>query len=144
MVQMVLLRIPPYKTTEHAGVGVVIQNTHLKYIAYVRPISPRIIKITFNSDALTLIGAYAPHAMRPYEEKDKFYNKLTDVYNHTTKAGPIITLGDFNARLQDPDGPEDDRVIGNTLSTATQSVGTTPATLHPAEHYYSNYATHST
>ena len=85
-----------------------VKNEMAKYIADIKPHSDRILEVTLNSRAeTTLLYIYAPQSHRPEEEKDQFYTQLSSIISKTNKKGPLIVMGDFNARLQEPDDEEE-------------------------------------
>ena len=48
---------------------------------------------------LTLISACAPQSRRPEEERSAFAEALGEVTDRHLKKGPVLVLGDLNARL---------------------------------------------
>lgn len=49
---------------------------------------------------ITIIAVYGPPSERSRNEKDEFYDKLTEVYRKDVNVGPVVIAGDFNARVQ--------------------------------------------
>ena len=58
----------------------------------------------------TVISAYAPHALRPAQEKEEFYTALTQLVGEARKRGPAIVAGDFNARIAHRHDGEEEQV----------------------------------
>ena len=98
-----------------AGVGWVIENSVLKLLTDVIPISDRIILLRMEMPAnmtMTLICAYAPQAERDEDFKEKFYDQLQSVYKKYESGGPTLIMADFNARVQTATSEEEATVIG--------------------------------
>ena len=64
------------------------------------PISDRlmVLRIQLHSEFLKLVSVYAPTMQRSQEEKELFYQCLTNVLR-TERDDLLIILGDFNARV---------------------------------------------
>ena len=106
--------MPQEKEYTH-GVGFCIDNKYIKYLTTMVPISDRIIIAQFRYIAnmsFTIIGIYAPHASRPQQEKDKFYKTLNQNIKQYKGKGPMIIMGDTNARPGKAMGPEEKKIIG--------------------------------
>eukprot|EP00975_Prorocentrum_lima_P000250 51875-Prorocentrum_lima.AAC.1 len=85
----------------NAGVAFVLSDKAHRHLVDIEPISDRIQRLTLKSSVLiTFINIYAPPALRPEEEKEVFYEKLSEVYRTWAPRGPTIIAGDWNARLQ--------------------------------------------
>ena len=98
---------------EFAGMAFVINNEHNKQIEDLKPHTSRIVELILRSSApLTIVNVYAPQSGRPEEEKEQFYQQLKEVLSKTNKKGPILIIGDFNARLQEPEDEEEEEWIG--------------------------------
>ena len=54
-----------------------------------------------------LIGVYAPHNLRPLEERMEFYDNL-ETHLNAVKACAKLIVGDFNARIGDRKAGESD------------------------------------
>ena len=52
-----------------------------------------------NSAHLTIISAYAPTMTYADEEKEAFYQLLSNTIHATPKNDKLLLLGDFNARV---------------------------------------------
>ena len=78
------------------------RHTRLKInAARLTQVNDRIITITL--DAITpiaLISVYAPPSERTTKEKEEFYKALYKEWQSHKSKGPVIILGDVNAKLQ--------------------------------------------
>ena len=66
---------------------------------------------------LEIISAYAPPAVSndtatPAEDKQTFYNELTDCVKSAPSNNMLIALGDMNARVIEPINKKERQVIG--------------------------------
>eukprot|EP00975_Prorocentrum_lima_P052654 11036505-Prorocentrum_lima.AAC.1 len=85
--------------TFSTGVAIVISNDLTSNIQDVEPLNDRILRITLKGVVpYTFISAYAPTAQRSDQEKDFFYDKLTELMQQWNSKGPTFLAGDFNAR----------------------------------------------
>ncbi len=75
----------------------------------------------FNGQAfqLNFLIVYAPTSEIRSQEKEAFYESLTETYNKIRDRGPTIILGDFNVRILKPDD-DDSTLIGKYLLNNTQ------------------------
>ena len=88
-------------TKKEAGVGFAISNKLSSFEMTTVSISDRlmVLRILLNSGKyLKLVSVYAPTMQRTQEEKELFYQSLTDVLR-SDKDDLYIILGDFNARV---------------------------------------------
>ena len=66
------------------------------------------LKIRGRGGRFGILCAYAPHNLRPYDERHHFYLELGRLLDETSVNGPKYCVGDFNARLgQRRPGEED-------------------------------------
>ena len=86
-----------------AGVGFAIRSTLVKNLESLpKGISDRLMVMRIplqGKTHLTLISAYAPTMTNTLEQKELFYQKLTDVLLTVPKDDKLLLLGDFNARV---------------------------------------------
>ena len=61
---------------------------------------------------LTTINTHIPQAMRNKEENEKTYKEIDKVIRANTSKGPVVTAGDFNARIQKATNSEERKIIG--------------------------------
>ena len=106
----------------------VLKNTLNKFVQDVIPHNNRMLELRINGDLpVSIISIYAPQAGRPEEEKTTFYETLNEVIAKVPKKGPYIIMGDFNAKIQEPDNEEEEEGFGQftfgkgTPATWTQS-----------------------
>ena len=85
---------------EHLGTGVAIHKHVLPCVTNVTPIDNRILTVYLDArPPICYIVAYAPQALHVKEVKDRFWNKLKEVYKSVPAKYIKTILGDFNARL---------------------------------------------
>ena len=66
------------------------------------------LKLKGRCGRFCIVCAYAPHNLRPYDERHRFYLDLGRLLDKTSVNGPKYCVGDFNARLgQRRPGEED-------------------------------------
>lgn len=86
-----------------AGVALAIRNTIAKQLESLpKGISPRIMTLRVPLEKkryITLVNVYAPTMTYSNEEKDAFYQELTQVVQRVPREDKILILGDFNARV---------------------------------------------
>ena len=84
-----------------AGVAVIIKNSWVEHIVDIEPLGDRamyiIIKATME---ITTIVAHTPQAIRPEEEREKVYELIEGAIRKRKGKGPVIVMGDVNARVQ--------------------------------------------
>ncbi|XP_066915923.1 craniofacial development protein 2-like [Clytia hemisphaerica] len=88
-------------TKKEAGVGFAISNKLSSFEMTTVPISDRlmVLRIRLHSGKyLKLVSVYAPTMQRTQEEKELFYQSLTDVLR-SDRDDLYLILGDFNARV---------------------------------------------
>ena len=87
---------------EHAGVGMVFRKDLRRHITgFELGNDGRILMVGLDlaPRRLTVISAYAPHSLRPEEERVAFMEELTAAVERSQKKGITLVLGDLNARL---------------------------------------------
>ena len=83
---------------EHAGVGIVVQDSLVNSITHVWHRNGRIISISFSCQGyVTMISAYAPHSGYQTEDKEAVYEQLSEEI--ACCHGRYFIGGDFNARI---------------------------------------------
>jgi exonuclease III len=82
-------------------VAVVIAVEFFKYVKEVIPISLRLMVVFFAMQAVDLhfIVVYMPAAYAPEEQKEEVYGKLEEQIHKYRHKGPIVVMGDMNARV---------------------------------------------
>jgi len=60
---------------------------------------PLFVSPRFNAGYNTVISAYAPTLLASDEDKDEFYQKLSDLLSSIPAGHDIALLGDFNTRI---------------------------------------------
>ena len=85
---------------ESHGVGILMHKRFRPLIRYMYSGHSRSIAVCLDYKPLPLLllSAYAPTAVSPLEEKERFYSRIKYILQHTPQAIPIIA-GDFNARV---------------------------------------------
>ena len=66
------------------------------------------IKVKVRGGKIGIISAYAPHNLRPYDERYHFYQELGHLCDKCSVNGSLFLLGDFNARIGQRRPGEDD------------------------------------
>ena len=88
--------------------GIIIKKALSNYVLDVETISERLMTITLRGKIpITVASAYAPTAISPAEDKDKFYTSLQKLTNKHKKKGILYIGADMNAKLNDPGSYED-------------------------------------
>lgn len=83
------------------GVGIVISNQLLNYMADIQPINDRLVTLTLGcSIPVNFICAYAPPSTHDTENKKQFYDQLQTLQDKLEKEGPTFLFGDAYARIQ--------------------------------------------
>ena len=84
---------------ENAGVAIVIKGTLVDSLKDIKHINGRMMKATFAASGsdISFFAIYAPHSAHAGEEKENFYDSLSDEILQT--KGTYYVGGDFNARL---------------------------------------------
>ena len=106
------------KTVEHRGVGILLHHSLWKYIERIEPNGSRLMKMRLNlHKKLDIISTYAPPAVSndkatTKEEKQEYYDALTDVVKETPNNNTLIVLGDMNARVIEATNKKEMQVIG--------------------------------
>jgi len=78
------------------GVGIAVRNTLLSCVEQPLFVSPRLMSIRMRT---RVISAYAPTLLASDEDKDEFYQQLSDLLSSIPAGHDIALLGDFNARI---------------------------------------------
>ena len=78
-----------------------VRNTLLSCVKQPLFVSPRLVSIRMRTRAgyITVISAYAPTLLGSDEDKDEFYQQLSDLLSSNPAGHDIALLGDFNARI---------------------------------------------
>lgn len=83
------------------GVGFAVKNTLINNIEGPFAISERLcwLSLALKKCNLSVVCAYAPTLYATPEDKDLFYNQLSDLLSTIPSSNKILLLGDFNARV---------------------------------------------
>ena len=57
------------------------------------------LKLKVRGGKVGILTAYAPHNLKPYDERHNFYVNLSRLWEKTSVNGPKYISGDFNARI---------------------------------------------
>jgi len=84
---------------EHAGVGIIVKDSLVNSTTHVRQRNGRIISITLSCQGfdVTMISAYAPHSGYQAEDKEAFYEQLSEEVACCHRR--YFIGGDCNARI---------------------------------------------
>jgi len=86
---------------ETAGVGFLVAPSLRKSTVGFRQQSARMasLKLRVTGGKAVICSAYAPHSGRPVDERKQFYADLGSFLASMSRHGPLLLLGDFNARI---------------------------------------------
>ena len=88
------------------GVGFIVAPRCKHYVKSYKQVSGRVASIKMHIGAGTgttgILCVYAPHNLRPLDERLNFYTQLDDVYRQCSASEQKYIVGDFNARLGTP------------------------------------------
>ena len=93
-----------------AGVGFIIAPWLAARVTNFLQFSDRLasLKVKTRRGKFGFTTAYAPHNLKPYDERRSFYSELITVQSKCRANGPRCVLGDLNARIgQQRTGEED-------------------------------------
>ena len=84
-----------------AGVGFVVSPRYVNRIHGFLQFSDRLASLKLNvaGGKVGIITGYAPHNLKPYDDRHRFYLELGTLLELTSVNGPKYILGDFNARI---------------------------------------------
>ena len=86
------------------GVGMVLNDKHLKYVKYVNTVNARLMAMTLHGKVdIHIVTAYAPTAISPTQDKDEFYTELIRLIKTKTRKGALFVGGDMNASFREED-----------------------------------------
>ena len=99
---------------EWAGVGFIIAPAARRHVKSFKQVSRRIcvLKLRMRSNTIGVVGAYAPHNLRPLQERIDFFNELDKEYRCCRANYFKCVLGDLNSRVGLAKLGEDD-VVGS-------------------------------
>jgi len=83
------------------GVGLLVKKKVGSMIKSIIPMSDRVVGIQIESrpKPITIIQVYAPTADKEDEEMEKLYYNIEVVKKKLRRDGPVIIMGDFNAKV---------------------------------------------
>ena len=102
---------------EHAGVGMVIRKDLKPFVTgFTLDIGGRVMTVGLDlaPRMLTLVSAYMPHNSRTDLERAQYFELLEDVVAVAAKKGPVMVLGDLNARIHGRLRGEEDMIGPHT------------------------------
>ena len=84
-----------------AGVGFVVAPWCKHRVCGFLQFSDRMasLRVRGGEGQVAFICAYAPHNLKPYDERHRFYSDLGHLSDRTAVNGPKYFVGDFNARI---------------------------------------------
>ena len=96
-----------------AGVGFLVHPLLRKHVHNFCQYSNRIagIKIRTPGGTIAVVSAYAPHALRPFDERFKFFQDFTSYWQSISVNGQKMCFGDLNSLLYYRFGGEE-KIIG--------------------------------
>ena len=83
------------------GVGIAVRNCLMTCIEHPRNLSQRLMsmRVPITQRCLTVLSAYAPTLKACSEEKDEFYQLLSESLSTISKGDDLVLAGDFNTRV---------------------------------------------
>ena len=110
----VILSGPEDTGKNFAGVGFVVAPWCSRRIHGFFQYSDRVasLRLRGGPGKVAVVCAYAPHNLKPHDERQQFYVDLGKVCDKVSCNGPTYLLGDFNARLGNRRPGEED-IMGN-------------------------------
>lgn len=87
--------------TGEAGVGILVKEENADDVVEVKRINSRImwLKIKLGDELLAILSAYAPQQGRSNEDKDIFWNLLTDEVEGLVRTDNVLICGDLNGHV---------------------------------------------
>jgi len=81
------------------GVGIAVRNCLMTCIKHPRNLSPCLMsmRVCIPQRCLTVLSAYAPTLMACSNEKDEFYQLLSESLSTISKGNDLVLAGDFDA-----------------------------------------------
>lgn len=100
------------EVTHRNGVAIMVDKKIVNSVKCFVPISDRVmlLKMESNYRDVNLIQIYAPTADKEEEEREKFYEQVTEAFKLTRKGEIVLIMGDFNAKVGSGAVPE---VVGS-------------------------------
>lgn len=109
------------KITEHHGVGIAIRNKLLPAVTQVSAINNRLMYTQLTGAVDTfIISAYAPTSVDTDQNKDSFYNAISDLWAAIPGNYVKIMCGDFNAKIIQRIGEDEQNTIGRFFLKAEE------------------------
>ena len=98
-----------------AGVAIMIKNTHLRNIHNINPIDDRLMSITMRGSLeYSFINTHL-HTAEHTERNQPRYNALSQEFSNLNRKGPTYIGGDFNARIHESEGFDNELTVGPHL-----------------------------
>ena len=85
------------------GVALLLSERMMNSVVEWREVSPRLmwVRMRFGRECWSFVSAYGPGCERSEEEREQFWNELTECVEELSKRGYVVVLGDLNARVGD-------------------------------------------
>ena len=98
---------------ETAGVGFVVAPHLRRSVISFRQETSRMacLKLRVVGGKAAICSTYAPHSGKPAADRQHFYSELGGFLGKISRHGPLLVLGDFNARLHRR-FPNEEQIIG--------------------------------
>jgi len=95
---------------EWAGVGFIIAPSLQHHIVGFHPASNRVssLKVKVSGGSIAVVCVYAPHNLKPLDERVAFYDVLETCVDKTKVYGSTFVFGDLNARIGQRRNDEED------------------------------------
>jgi hypothetical protein len=98
---MIIWSVSDDASRSWAGVGFIVAPSCKCLVRGFLQFSDRLasIKLKVSGGKIAFVTGYAPHNLRPFDEKHVFYIQLGQVLDQTSVNGSKYLMGDFNARV---------------------------------------------
>ena len=83
------------------GVAILLSEEIRGCVIEWREVSPRLmwVRLKFGQENWVIVSAYGPGSERDVNERDQFWNELTDCVNNFKDNNNVVVMGDLNARV---------------------------------------------
>ena len=86
------------------GVGIVLNNQHLKYVKYVNAVDATLMAMTpHRKVGIHIVTAYAPIAISRTQDKDELYTELIKFIKPNIRKEALLVGGDIDAKFREED-----------------------------------------
>jgi hypothetical protein len=107
---------------ERAGVGFIIAPDLRRSVVGFSPISDRlaVLKLRVTGGKMAVINGYAPHDGKHFDQRQRFFSELGQLYAETSAHGVKMICGDLNSRIHKKTASDQealgDYIFGNSAA----------------------------